>query len=87
MAGLSGHSLAYRFPFDRAGLAASADWRALIEPRRIGLASCAGLPNAADRFSYGAGASGAGVRGPWRVSLASWEPCGQEGKESLLGGK
>ena len=71
MAGLPGHSLAYRFPLNRAGLAASADWRALIEPRRIGLASSAGLPNAADRFSYGAGASCAGVRGPWRVSLAS----------------
>ena len=37
--------------------------------------------------SYCAGASCAGVRGPWRVSLASWEPCGQEDEESLLGGK
>ena len=87
MAGLPGHSLAYRFPFNRAGLAASAAWRALIEPRRIGLASCAGLPNAADRFSYSASALCVSVRGPWRVSLASWELCGQEGKESLLGGK
>ena len=34
-----------------------------------------------------AGALCVGVRGPWRVSLASWEPCGQEGKESLLRGK
>ena len=34
-----------------------------------------------------AGASGAGVRGPWRVSLASGERSGQEGEESLLRGK
>jgi len=32
-------------------------------------------------------ASGAGVRGPWRVSLSSWERSGQEGGESLLRGK
>ena len=32
-------------------------------------------------------ASGVGVRGPWRVSLTSWERSGQEGEESLLRGK
>lgn len=34
-----------------------------------------------------AGASCVGVRGPWRVSLASRERSGQEGEESLLRGK
>lgn len=37
--------------------------------------------------SYCAGAWGAGVRGPWRFSLASGTQRGLEGKESLLLGK
>lgn len=77
----------HRFPFLCADLPDPSGWWALIKPRRIGLASSAGLPNAEDRFLYGAVAMGVGVRGPWRVSLTSWECSGQEGGESLLRGK
>lgn len=70
--------IAYRFLFLCAVLPDTSGWWALIKPSRIGLASTAGLPNADDRFLYGAVAICASVRGPWRVSLTSGERSGQE---------
>lgn len=48
--GSAGHCLPYLFSLICAVRPASAGRWALIEPRRIGLASCAGLPDTADRF-------------------------------------
>ena len=61
----------------------SALWRRLrlqrVKMRNDAIAGRAGI--------FCAGASGVGVRGPWRVSLASGERSGQEDEESLLRGK
>ena len=50
VAGLSRHSLPYRFPLDPGLPQRLCRKEVPHKPRRIGLASCAGLPNAADRF-------------------------------------